>query len=180
MTISWSFQDTVHTEFNSETRRAREYELGGEVLIRERPFTAEENAMADQEELLAVVTEESMARDAKNQAYLNAAAATTEAKVGGGAWVQPTGPADSYAMDATVSHAGKNWKSLTDYNVWEPGIAGWREEVATGYPAWVQPVGSVDAYPMFARVRHNGQNWENTGSAANVWEPGVFGWVVIP
>ncbi len=77
------------------------------------------------------------------------------------------------------TYDGKEWESLTDYNVWTPPVA-WREVVAAGYPAWVQPTGAQDAYAMGAKVSHNGQNWENTGSAANVWEPGVFGWVVIP
>lgn len=49
---------------------------------------------------------------------------------------------------------------------------------ATG-EAWVQPTGGHDAYPLGAKVTHNGQDWENTGSASNVWEPGVFGWVTI-
>jgi len=71
------------------------------------------------------------------------------------------------------------WESLVDFNVWAIPV-GWREIVAEGYPAWVQPVGSVDAYPLGFRVTYNGQNWENTGSAANVWPPGVFGWVTIP
>jgi len=46
-------------------------------------------------------------------------------------------------------------------------------------PTWSQPSGAQDAYPMGAQVSHNGQCWENTGSPANVWEPGVFGWVTI-
>ena len=75
-------------------------------------------------------------------------------------------------------HGGKTWESLVDYNVWTPPTA-WREVVAQGYPAWVQPTGAHDAYPLGFRVSHNGQNWENTGSAANVWEPGVFGWVTV-
>ena len=29
-----------------------------------------------------------------------------------------------------------------------------------------------------ATVTHNGQTWEST-HAANVWEPGVFGWAVV-
>lgn len=76
------------------------------------------------------------------------------------------------------THAGKEWESLVDYNVWAPPVA-WREIVAEGYPAWVQPTGSHDAYPLGFRVSFNGQNWENTGSSANVWQPGVFGWTVV-
>ena len=75
-------------------------------------------------------------------------------------------------------HGGKTWESLVDFNVWTPPV-NWREIVSEGYPDWVQPTGAQDAYPLGARVSHNGQDWENTGSAANVWEPGVFGWVVI-
>jgi len=43
--------------------------------------------------------------------------------------------------------------------------------------AWVQPIGSEDAYQIGDRVTHNGQIWVST-HANNVWEPGVFGWVV--
>lgn len=39
-------------------------------------------------------------------------------------WVQPTGTHDSYSLGAEVMHAGKNWVSLVDGNVWEPGAAG--------------------------------------------------------
>jgi hypothetical protein len=46
------------------------------------------------------------------------------------------------------------------------------------YPDWVQPTGAQDAYALGDRVRHNGANWESTVSA-NVWEPGVFGWIQI-
>jgi hypothetical protein len=53
---------------------------------------------------------------------------------------------------------------------------------ASGYPEWVQPTGAHDAYHIGDRVTHEGQNWECTQGDANgnnVWEPGVFGWVVI-
>lgn len=82
-------------------------------------------------------------------------------------------------LDDIVEHGGKTWRSTVDYNVWEPGVSGWREVVAEGYPVWVQPTGAHDAYPLGTKVTHNGQNWENTSSEANVWEPGVFGWVRI-
>lgn len=45
------------------------------------------------------------------------------------------------------------------------------------YPAWVQPTGSHDAYTKGARVSHNGKKWRNDDYDANVWEPGVYGWV---
>ena len=82
--------------------------------------------------------------------------------------------------------AGVTYESTIDFNVWTPTQypAGWTKigvvepEPPVAQP-WVQPVGAVDAYPLGAVVTHNGQTWENTGSNANVWEPGVFGWVVI-
>ena len=45
-------------------------------------------------------------------------------------------------------------------------------------PDWVQPTGAQDAYNTGDRVKHNGFTWEST-TDANVWEPGVFGWVQI-
>jgi hypothetical protein len=46
------------------------------------------------------------------------------------------------------------------------------------YPAWKQPAGGHDAYARGARVHHKSKNWENTIDA-NVWEPGVYGWVEV-
>ena len=43
---------------------------------------------------------------------------------------------------------------------------------------WVQPLGSEDAYQIGDKVNHNGQVWESN-TANNVWEPGVFGWIVV-
>jgi len=76
------------------------------------------------------------------------------------------------------THGGKEWESLVDYNVWTPPV-GWREVVTSGYPAWVQPSGAHDAYVLGFIVTHNGQNGRSD-FAANVWEPGVFGWSVVP
>ena len=42
---------------------------------------------------------------------------------------------------------------------------------------WVQPT-SVNPYRLDDMVTHNGSTWQSTNDA-NVWEPGVFGWVVI-
>jgi len=93
------------------------------------------------------------------------------------AWAQPVGNTGTYPMLSIVAHRGKHWVSLVDNNVWEPGVSGWRERVTvgTGPAAWVQPTGAHDAYPIGARVTHNGHTWESW-VAANVWEPGVYGW----
>lgn len=41
------------------------------------------------------------------------------------AWSQPVGAHDAYAKGDTVTHSGLRWRSLSDGNVWEPGIYGW-------------------------------------------------------
>lgn len=100
-------------------------------------------------------------------------------------WIQPTGAHDAYAVEAVVRHNDDVWVSLTPANVWEPGVSQWRKTAliapgdpgVTGPPEWVQPTGAGDAYPLNARVKHNGQIWISN-YAANVWEPGVFGWTV--
>lgn len=43
-------------------------------------------------------------------------------------------------------------------------------------PAWRQPLGAHDAYAKGARVTHDGHIWCSTINA-NVWAPGVYGWV---
>ena len=43
------------------------------------------------------------------------------------------------------------------------------------FAEWVQPTGAHDAYALGAKVTHNGHLWQSL-YAANVWEPGVFGW----
>lgn len=99
-------------------------------------------------------------------------------------WIQPTGAHDAYALDAVVNHNASTWKSLVAANVWEPGVANWRKYAVvppSGVPVlpdWIQPTGAQDAYALGAQVRHNNKNWQSTLSA-NVWEPGVFGWVEI-
>ena len=44
------------------------------------------------------------------------------------------------------------------------------------FAIWVQPTGAHDSYPAQAVVTHNGKAWKSLLSA-NVWEPGVSGWV---
>ena len=46
------------------------------------------------------------------------------------------------------------------------------------YPEWVQPTGAHDAYAQGAKVSHNGKKW-TSDIAANVWEPGVYGWTEV-
>ena len=96
----------------------------------------------------------------------------------GDEWTQPAGVHDSYTEGDTTLHGGKTWVSIIDFNVWEPGVTGWRENVTEGYPAWVQPLGAHDAYATGAKVTHKGHIWQSS-AASNVWEPGVYGWTDI-
>ena len=42
-------------------------------------------------------------------------------------WSQPVGAHDAYMTGDKVSHSNKNWISIVDSNVWEPGVYGWNE-----------------------------------------------------
>lgn len=42
-------------------------------------------------------------------------------------WIQPTGSHDSYMTGDKVKHNEKRWASISDYNIWEPGVYGWEE-----------------------------------------------------
>ena len=52
------------------------------------------------------------------------------------------------------------------------------EQTGDEVAEWVQPTGAQDAYDVGDRVSHNGMVWECT-SPSNVFEPGVYGWVVV-
>lgn len=41
-------------------------------------------------------------------------------------WEQP-GSTNPYAKGDKVTHNGKIWVSMTDENIWEPGVYGWEE-----------------------------------------------------
>ena len=46
------------------------------------------------------------------------------------------------------------------------------------YPEWIQPTGAHDAYAQGAKVSHNGKKW-TSDIPANVYEPGVYGWMEV-
>ena len=46
------------------------------------------------------------------------------------------------------------------------------------WPEWIQPIGAHYAYDLGAKVSHNGKHW-TSDVAANVWEPGVYGWTEV-
>jgi len=84
-----------------------------------------------------------------------------------------------YRWDGTLVEVIQTHKTQAD---WTPDVvpALFKVHRAVGsVAAWVQPTGAHDAYALGERVTFNGQTWEST-NAANVWQPGVFGWVVPP
>lgn len=108
---------------------------------------------------------------------------------------QEAASAPEWAAGQTVAagafrlYEGRAYVAITGHTTqadWAPPVvpALWRDlgaiwEVETGTPPpWSQPAGAHDAYALGDRVTHNGQTWEST-HADNVWEPGVFGWVVV-
>ena len=107
------------------------------------------------------------------------AAGVTRPAGEGEAWVQPTGAHDAYREGARVAHRGKTWVAVTDWNVLEPGVSGWREATAEGVgPAeWVQPTGAHDAYGRGDRVLFDGAVFESLIDG-NVWSPTGYpaGW----
>lgn len=69
----------------------------------------------------------------------------------------------------------------TTQSDWTPDMvpALWKLWTPEGVIAeWIQPTGAQDAYALGAKVTHNAKTWESTVEA-NVWEPGVYGWVEI-
>ncbi|SDD40539.1 hypothetical protein [Auraticoccus monumenti] len=111
-------------------------------------------------------------------------------------WRQPSGAIDSYRIGEQVIWQGQVYRSLIDANVWSPEghPHGWElvdqqgtepsEEPPASEPAtptvavWKQPAGGHDAYQKGDRVTHADKLWESTAEA-NVWAPGVYGWVAL-
>ena len=99
-------------------------------------------------------------------------------RVDGDPWQAPHGAHDSYREGATVTHDGKTWVSLIDWNVHAPGVSGWREVTEGDAPAaWVQPTGAHDAYQTGDVVSFEGRVYRSTIDG-NVWSPSAYprGW----
>jgi hypothetical protein len=175
--MKYFLDNVLREEYDDESRIYTAWDESG-VQTEQRPYTDEENAAANE----SAYRDEQTRRDelllVNERALIAATLALQPPPATGAVWVQPTVVGNAYAMDSLVEHNGSTWLSLTNYNVWEPGVSGWREQVTVGYPAWVQPTGAHDAYGAGDRVTHNAQDWESS-LASNVWEPGVYGWVVI-
>lgn len=95
--------------------------------------------------------------------------------------VEENARADWLATSAAQAQAQLDYERAVGINAAPAELAALQEanQAASGIKPgdpWVQPTGAHDAYPLDALVSHNGNNWRST-IAANVWEPGVSGWV---
>lgn len=135
----------------------------------------------EQERRLTIKNAESIAARV-NEQYVNAIG-----RVDGGEWIQPTGTHDAYYKGAIVEYHDKEWESTTPFNVWEPGVSGWRplapidpETGERGVAEWIQPTGKHDAYRKGDRVLFEEQVWESVIDN-NTWSPTGYpeGWQVV-
>jgi len=95
-----------------------------------------------------------------------------------------SGASVAYGIGDIVSYNGTLYTIVqphTSQPDWTPDVtpALWNPCAPAGViPEWVQPTGAHNSYALGAQVTHKGQVWEST-VAANVWEPGVYGWIVV-
>jgi len=179
--LYWSFVGGVWWQFDDATRVVTIYTEEGTV-DEERPYTDQENTRAD----AGIADASNAAADAAHAAQVDALLQSSlvlseaNAPADGSPWVQPTGSTDAYPKGALVTHNGKSWESTVDFNVWEPGVANWREHVISGCPTWVQPTGASDDYNTGDCVSFEGACYQSLIDA-NVWSPTAYpaGWEEI-
>lgn len=89
----------------------------------------------------------------------------------------------SYAVGALRTYENVLYKCVqahTSQADWTPPAtpALWAKagDPAEEWPEWSQPIGAHDAYAAGDKVSHSGKHWTSTVDA-NVWEPGVYGWI---
>jgi hypothetical protein len=93
-------------------------------------------------------------------------------------------PSLALSVGDVVAHGGVLYEVVQAHTTqadWEPQNvpALFKSHAPAGtVPDWVQPLGGHDAYNLGDRVMYNGQMWESTINA-NVWAPGVAGWIVV-
>lgn len=74
-------------------------------------------------------------------------------------------------IQAHVTQAG--WEPVNVPALWELHVP-----PQPTIPDWVQPTGAHDAYAIGDKVKYQSNTWQST-VAANVWAPGVYGWIEI-
>ena len=90
-------------------------------------------------------------------------------------------PDNIYNLGDRVCYIDKLYKCVQGHASqaeWTPDItpALWTLISIEEWPEWVQPTGAQDAYNEGDKVSHNDKHWISE-TDANVWEPGVYGWV---
>lgn len=132
------------------------------------------------------------AEQATDRAALDAlrvAAAT--AHTDGQPWVKPTGAHDAYRLDATATHAGRTWRSLTPFSVTEPGNPAdpqayrwWKDitpepEPPDGPAPWD---GNGHAYEVGDEVTHLGVTYRvrQAHTSQPAWTPNIVPALYLP
>ncbi len=103
---------------------------------------------------------------------------TRDATTGAIVSTRPFTTAENAAADAAeadaIERAAAEAKAAEDRAILDATAEAMSKAHTDGQP-WVQPTGAHDAYGLGAKVAHKGQTWTSI-AAANVWEPGVYGW----
>ena len=88
-----------------------------------------------------------------------------------------------YKTGDRVDYNSKLYKCIQDHTSqadWTPeaAVSLWVEiaDPSTEWPEWKQPTGAHDAYAKGDKVSHNDAHWISDIDA-NVYEPGVYGWI---
>lgn len=104
---------------------------------------------------------------------------TTYDETGAVASSRPYTAAENTAADAAeaaaAEQAAAEAKAAEDRAILD-AIAHTSASAHADGETWTAPLGAHDAYPLGAKVTHKGKTWTST-TAANIWEPGVYGWV---
>lgn len=111
-------------------------------------------------------------------------------------WTQPYGATDAYRLGNQVWQGGELWINEQDYNIFPPGVHGWRQLTEGGvlipadppgteynsngtvvwsqWVAWTSGLNS-DLYQTSDRVTDGGKRWIST-APNNHYRPGEYGW----
>ena len=152
---------------------------------RQEAAEAQAAAQAEQEAIAAATTRaDEMARVAAVDAVIDGLPDEDVAEM---TYVYPAWSGDGVGVvaDQKLRHKGILYRVVQPHTTqpdWPPDATPalftlYRDPQAGPQP-WVQPTGAHDAYNTSDRVTHKGSTWESTIDA-NVWEPGVTGWVVV-
>jgi hypothetical protein len=94
-------------------------------------------------------------------------------------WVQPISAETAYRIGVIVLHNGKEWQNEIDYNVWEPGVTGWKDLTApsnnlcTDSPQWSSSNWSL--YVVGFYVKDNSKIWRAKNTTHTWIQPALTG-----